>query len=110
MNNTNTLNVLSDLVDAAAAKYGMEGDVEHASWLAFKAKAIEDADLMVGAAAYAKACIAAMADGLTEYEFITRYEGRVVNTFRKVVDNPRAYRSAIAARKPRCTVQYKEVC
>lgn len=101
---------LSHAVDTAAARLGLEGDVEHASWLAFKAKAAEDADLMVGAKAYAEACIAKMHEGLTECDFITRYKGRVVNTFRAVVADPKAYRAAIAAKKPRCTVQYKEVC
>lgn len=103
------LTALSHAVDTAAAHYGLEGDTEHASWIAFKAKAMEDADLMVGAKAYAEACIEKMKDGLTECDFITRFEGRVVNTFRAVVADPKAYRQAIADRKPRCTVQYVEV-
>ena len=110
MTNNATLIALSYAVDTAAAKYGLEGDTEHASWLAFKAKAEQDADLMVGAQAYAYACIEQMKDGLVEADFITRYQGRVVNTFRAVVADPKAYRQAIADRKPRCVIQYQEVC
>ena len=109
MTNNAMLIALSHAVDTAAARFGLEGDVEHASWLAFKAKAAEDADLMVGAKAFAEACIAKMQDGLTECDFITRFEGRVVDTFRTVVADPKAYRAAIAARKPRCTVQFRVV-
>ena len=109
MTNNATLIALSHAVDTAAARYGLEGDTEHASWLAFKAKADADADLMLGAGAFAKACIEAMADGVTECDFITRFEGRVVDTFRTCVADPKAYRAAIAAKKPRCTVQFVPV-
>ena len=109
MNNA-MLIALSYAVDTAAARFGLEGDVEHASWLAFKAQAMDNNDLMVGAKAYAEACIARMSEGLTECDFITRYQGRVVNTFRTVVADPKAYRQAIADRKPNCVIQYQEVC
>ena len=108
MNNA-MLTALSNSVDTAATRFGLEGDVEHASWLAFKAQAMDNADLMVGAKAFAEACIAKMQDGLTECDFVTRFEGRVVDTFRTVVADPKAYRQAIADRKPRCTVQFVEV-
>jgi len=114
MTTTNTnvpaiLVALSYAVDQAAARFGLEGDTEHAAWLGFKAKAMQDADLLIGAKAFAEACIKAMADGVTECDFITRYEGRVVDTFRAAVADPKAYRAAIAARKPRCTVQFVPV-
>ena len=109
MTNNATLIALSYAVDTAAARFGLEGDVEHASWIAFKERASVDADLLIGAKAFAEACIKAMADGVTECDFITRYEGRVVDTFRAAVADPKAYRAAIAARKPRCTVQYVPV-
>tara|TARA_B110000858_G_C17747243_1_gene447923 strand:- start:988 stop:1320 length:333 start_codon:yes stop_codon:yes gene_type:complete len=109
MTNNATLIALSFAVDAAAERLGLQGDVEHASWLAFKGKASVDADLLIGAPAFAQACIDAMSDGITECEFITRYKGRVVDTFRTAVSDPKAYRAAIAAKKPRCTVQYVTV-
>ena len=108
MNNA-MLIALSHAVDTAAARLGLSGDVEHASWLAFKAQAMDNADLMGGAKAYAEACISKMHDGLTECDFITRYQGRVVDPIRTVVADPKAYRAAIASKKPRCTVQYVEV-
>ena len=109
MTNNATLIALSYAVDTAAARFGLEGDVEHAAWISFKERASKDADLLIGAKAFAEACIKAMADGVTECDFITRYEGRVVDTFRAAVADPKAYRAAIAARKPRCTVQYLPV-
>jgi len=109
MTNNATLIALSYAVDTAAARFGLEGDVEHASWISFKARAAADADLLIGAQAFAEACIKAMADGVTECDFITRYDGRVVDTFRAAVADPKAYRAAIAARKPRCTVQFVPV-
>jgi len=109
MTNNATLIALSYAVDTAAARFGLEGDCEHASWIAFKEKAAVDADLLLGAKAFAEACIKAMADGVTECDFITRYNGRVVDTFRAAVADPKAYRAAIAARKPRCTVQFVPV-
>ena len=111
MTTINTLIALSAIVDATAAKYGMEGDVEHAAWLAFEAKAREDNDLLIGAEAFAKACIAEMTDGLTEARFIVRYSGRIVESFTKVVTDAKSYRAAMAAKRPNCTVQYvSEVC
>ena len=47
-----------------------------------------------------------MSEGLTEATFITRYQGRVVDTFSTVVADPKAYRAAIAAKKPNCVIQY----
>ena len=106
MTNNATLIALSYAVDTAAARYGLQGDVEHAAWLGFKAKAAVDADLLIGAKAFAEACIKAMSEGLTEATFITRYQGRVVDTFSTVVADPKAYRAAIAAKKPNCVIQY----
>ena len=47
MTNNATLIALSYAVDTAAARYGLQGDVEHAAWLAFKGKAATDADLLI---------------------------------------------------------------
>ena len=106
MANNATLIALSYAVDAAAARFGLEGDVEHAAWISFKGRAADDADLLIGAQAFAEACIKAMSAGLTEATFITRYQGRVVDTCNTVVADPKAYRAAIAAKKPNCVIQY----
>ena len=106
MTNNATLIALSFAVDAAAERLGLQGDTEHAAWLGFKAKAAADADLLIGAQAFAEACIKAMSAGLTEATFITRYHGRVVDTCSTVVADPKAYRAAIAAKKPNCVIQY----
>ena len=106
MTNNATLIALSFAVDAAAERLGLQGDVEQATRIGFKAKAAADADLLIGAQAFAEACIKAMSAGLTEATFITRYQGRVVDTFNTVVADPKAYRAAIAAKKPNCVIQY----